>query len=344
METVRVGVIGTGQIGTEHINRLSHVVKGSRIVAVSDMKREYSAHILDQFSDVAFYEHAEDLINNENVDAVVITCFNPLHAPYTLLAVKAGKPVLCEKPLGNTAEEIREIMEAEIAGGKRLVNVGFMRRFDQGYQALKNVVRSREMGEPLIAYCAHRNVGDWVGHIPEMNDARAVVGTAIHEIDVMSWLFDEPFVSAQALMGKSTGSAAAYEGFHDPVILNLKTQSGIMVMLEVNMACQYGYDIQCQVVSEKGVAKMPEPATVEKRFNFSNSVAISDSWKGRFRAAFDAEFQAWIDSIRTGRDMNVANTWDAYRAALMTDVCIEAEKRGHEVMCSLPECPAFYKA
>lgn len=342
METVRVGVIGTGQIGTEHINRLSHVVKGSKIVAVSELKRENSARVLEKFPDVVFYEKAEDLINASNVDAVVVTCFNPLHAPYTLLSVKAGKPVFCEKPMGNTAAEIKEIMDAEMVGGKRLASVGFMRRFDKGYQDMKALIRSREMGEPLIAYCAHRNVGDWVGHIPAMNDARAVVGTAIHEIDVMSWLFDEPFVSAQALMGKSTASAAAYEGFHDPVILNMKTQSGIMVMLEVNMACQYGYDIQCQVVSEAGVAKMLEPVTIGKRMNFSNSVAVSDSWKNRFRAAFDTELQAWIDSIRTGEDQNVANTWDAYRAALMTDTCIAAEECGRKVICDLPERPTFY--
>lgn len=159
--------------------------------------------------------------------------------------------------MGNTAVEIKEIMNAEIVGGKRLASVGFIRRFDQGYRNMKALIQSREMEEPLIAYCAHRNTGDWVGHIPVMNDACAVVGTAIHEIDVISWLFDEPFVSAQALMAKSTSSVAAYEGFRDTVILNMKTQNDIMVMLEVNMACQYGYEIQCQVVSERGIAKCP---------------------------------------------------------------------------------------
>lgn len=342
MDIVRVGVIGTGHIGTEHIERLTNVVKGSTVVAVTDAKKEFSAHILRKYPDVKFYDTAEELIGSDEVDAVVITCINPLHAPYTLQAVKAGKPVFCEKPLGNTAEEIRQIMEAEVSGGKRLVNVGFMRRFDKGYQELKALILSREMGEPLIAYCAHRNVGDWVGRI-EMSDARAVVGTAIHEIDVMSWLFDDPFVSAQALMGRSTASAANYKDFHDPVVLCLKTGTGVMVMLEINMACQYGYDIQCEVVSEKGIAKMPEPATVEKRFRNARSTEIPNTWKNRFRAAFDAELQAWIDSILEGKDKNVANTWDAYRAALMTDVCIEAERLGKQVECDLPDCPDFYK-
>lgn len=341
MDIVRVGVIGTGHIGTEHIERLQNIVKGSKVVAVTDAKKEFSAHILSKYPDIKFFDTAEELITSDEVDAVIITCINSLHAPYTLLAVKAGKPVFCEKPLGNTAEEIQQIMDAEIAGGRRLVNVGFMRRFDKGYQELKSVIRSREMGEPLIAYCAHRNIGDWVGRI-EMSDARAVVGTAIHEIDVMSWLFDDPFVSAQALYGRSTASAKAFKDFHDPVVLCMKTKTGVMVMLEINMACQYGYDIQCEVISEKGIAKMPEPATVEKRFNCARSTEIPNTWKNRFRAAFDVELQAWIDSILEGKDKNVANTWDAYRAALMTDVCIEAEKRGEQVECALPQCPDFY--
>ena len=341
MDIVRVGVIGTGHIGTEHIHRLTNVVKGSKVVAVSDAKREFSAHILEKYPDIKFYDSAEELIRSDEVDAVIITCINPLHAPYTLLAVEAGKPVFCEKPLGNTAAEIRQIMDAEMAGGKRLVNVGFMRRFDKGYQELKSVILSREMGDPLIAYCAHRNGGDWVGRI-EMSDARAIVGTAIHEIDVMSWLFDDPFVSAQALYGKSTASAKLYKDFHDPVVICMKTRTGVMVMLEINMACEFGYDIQCEVISERGIAKMPEPATVEKKFRSAKSTEIPNTWKNRFRAAFDTELQAWIDSILEGKDKNVANTWDAYRAALMTDVCIEAEKRGAEVQCELPACPAFY--
>ena len=125
MDIVRVGVIGTGHIGTEHIHRLTNVVKGSKVVAVSDAKKEFSAHILEKYPDVKFYDSAEELIRSDEVDAVIITCINPLHAPYTLLAVEAGKPVFCEKPLGNTAAEIRQIMDAEMAGGKRLVNVGF---------------------------------------------------------------------------------------------------------------------------------------------------------------------------------------------------------------------------
>ncbi len=341
MEKVRVGVIGTGHIGTEHINRLMKVVNGSTVTLVSDVSKNVCEHILNTYPDISFVEKAEDLIHSDMVDAVLITCSNDWHAPYTMEAVKAGKPVFCEKPLGNTASQIQELMDAEIQSGRHLINVGFMRRFDEGYRQIKEVIKSSEMGEPLIAYCAHRNPGDWIGRIA-MSDARAIVGSAIHEIDVMSWLFDEPFVSAQALIGKSNSLAKDYPGLHDPVVLNMKTISGIMVILEVNLACQYGYDIQCDVLSERGMVRMPEAYHVIKRFNNMTGQEIENTWKNRFRGAFDKELQAWIDSIIHQESRNVATTWDAYRAALMTDALIQAEKTGTVVECGLPECPDFY--
>lgn len=342
MKNVRVGVIGTGHIGTEHVDRLMTLVNGSEVVAVTDISKEAAQHVLDKYPTIKFYSTAEELIHATEVDAVVVTCINNLHAPYVLLAVEAGKPVFCEKPLGNTADEIRKIMEAEEKTGKHLVNVGFMRRFDSGYQAMKSEIRSAGMGHPCISYCTHRNVGDWVGRITDMDNARTVVGTAIHEIDVMSWLFDDPFVSAEIIYGKDADYTKAYDGFRDPYILCMKTQSGIAVLLEVSMHCEFGYDIQCSVVFERGVAQMPTPSCIEKKFASQKTSQLETTWKNRFREAFDKEMQAWIDSILTGKPRDVATTWDGYRAAVMADACIRAFSSGKTEICNLPKRPAFY--
>lgn len=342
MEKIRIGVIGTGHIGTEHTERIMTLLQGATVTACSDIKKEYCQHLLDKFPTIAFFELPEELIASDTVDAVLVTCSNPKHAEYTMRAVECGKPVFCEKPLGVNREEISAIMDKEIAGGKHLVSVGFMRRFDKGYREMKQLLKSGDLGEPLIAYCAHRNVGDWIGRLTPSN-AQGVVGTAIHEIDVMSWLLDDPFVSAQALIGKSNATAQQFPGFRDPVILNMRTKSDTMVMLEVNVIAKYGYDINCDIVCEEGKIRMPEPTHTMVWRDGAASTPIEVSWKNRFREAFDAEIQAWIDSIRYDKDMDVANTWDAYRASLMTDACIEAEKTGELTYCGLPECPDFYK-
>ncbi|WP_170968935.1 Gfo/Idh/MocA family oxidoreductase, partial [Pseudomonas viridiflava] len=91
------------------------------------------------------------------VEAVPVCSWGATHEEYVLAAIAAGKPVFCEKPLAVTAAGCRHIVEAEIAGGKRLVQVGFMRPYDHGYRALKAVIDSGQIGEPLMLHCAHRN-------------------------------------------------------------------------------------------------------------------------------------------------------------------------------------------
>ena len=99
----------------------------------------------------------QDLIADGGVDAVLVTSWGLAHEEHVLAAIEAGKPVFCEKPLARTEEACRRIIEAEMAAGRRLVQVGFMRRYDAGYNALKAVLDAGEIGAPLLMHCAHRN-------------------------------------------------------------------------------------------------------------------------------------------------------------------------------------------
>ena len=344
MGDIRVGVIGTGQIGTEHINRLNRIVRGACVSAVTDVDKDKSRHILDAYADIQFFDEASVLIQSSDVDAVVVTAGDPLHAGFVLEAIKAGKPVFTEKPLATTAKDAKSIIDAEMSFGKRLVSVGFMRRFDMGYQALKKELKTGEIGMPLIAYCTHTNpeIPDSVHHF--LTDEMIVTGTAIHEIDCMSWLLDDYFVSAQRLKGRKTSNLAVDKPeLNDPYVLVMKTSQDIMVILQVFVNCRYGYDIRCEVICETGTAKMPEPFMVQTHKNCVLGTRIYDSWKDRFRQAYDTELQYWIDQIITGDNKDLPTAWDGYRAALMSDACIEAIRTNQEIRFEVEDCPAFYK-
>ncbi len=92
----------------------------------------------------------EELVADPNVDAVLVCSWGPTHETYVLASIAAGKPVFCEKPLATTTEACRSIIDAEVAHGSRLVQVGFMRRYDAAYRALKAVIDSGEIGAPLM--------------------------------------------------------------------------------------------------------------------------------------------------------------------------------------------------
>ena len=91
------------------------------------------------------------------VDAIIVASWGPTHEEYVLAGIAAGKQVFCEKPLATTREACERILDAEVAAGRRLVMVGFMRRYDDGYRAMKEALDRGDIGAPLVFHSAHRN-------------------------------------------------------------------------------------------------------------------------------------------------------------------------------------------
>lgn len=331
---LRIGVIGTGAIGQDHIRRLTNTINGAKVVALTDINVDNAKRIADKYG-AEFYETGEEVIEAPEVDAIVIASWDPTHAQYVLAAIKAGKFVFCEKPLATSANDCKKIVDAEIAGGKQLVQVGFMRRFDKGYRQIKSVIEDGKIGEPLMLHCVHRNRIPGPKHTTEMN----IKNSVIHEIDVLRWLLDEDYKTAQVLMPKS--SRLAEERLSDPQIVLLETKSGVRIDVESFVNCQYGYDVQCEVVGETGTVRLPDPANVVMRSKGAYSYEIFSDWSDRFIEAYDIEFQEWVDAVK--QDVVKGPTaWDGYVACVTADACTEAREKGTIVTINTPECPKFY--
>lgn len=334
--TLRVGVIGTGAIGQDHIRRITYTLSGAEIVAVTDVNAEQAQNVVkNQKLNAKVYANGHDLINAQEVDAILVTSWGPTHEEFVLAAIAAGKAVFCEKPLATTAEGCKRIVEAEVTFGKPLVQVGYMRRYDQGYRALKHVIDNGKIGDPLMVHCAHRNPTVPSSYTGDM----AIVDTFIHELDVLRWLLNEDYVSVQVVSPRKTRNALDH--LQDPLIVLLETSNGIRIDGEIFVNCQYGYDIQCQVVGETGIANLPEPASVTLRSEAKLSTEILTDWKDRFIDAYDVELQDWINSTVKG-EVNGPTSWDGYAAAVASDACLQAKETGKIVPISMPERPAFY--
>jgi myo-inositol 2-dehydrogenase/D-chiro-inositol 1-dehydrogenase len=339
--TVRVGVIGVGMIGQDHIRRITQVLSGGVIVAVTDVDPARARQAASGLPGATIHPTGRDLIADRDVDAVLVTSWGPTHEEHVLAAIEAGKPVFCEKPLATTAGAARRIVDAEMAGGRRLVQVGFMRRYDPGYHALKAALEDGRIGAPLMMHCAHRNpAAPPYGFTTEM----IISDSAVHELDLVRWMFGEDIVAANVLRPRRTGKAGP--GLHDPLIVLLEMASGILVDVEVFLNATYGYDIRGEIVGETGTVALADGGGdgADVTQDGVRSRRVPASWQERFGRAFDAEFQDWLSAVAAGTSAGPAgpSAWDGYAAAVATESCLEALRTGQRTAVTVPEQPGFY--
>ena len=245
-------------------------------------------------------------------------------------------PVFSEKPLANTAADGKEIVEAEMAGGKHLVQVGFMRRYDRGYRQVKELIDSGKFGAPMVIKCTHR--ADGVAD--DYTTAMAVTDTAIHEIDVLPWLVNDEWDEVQCIMPKTNSKVK--NALKDPQIMIMKTKGGIINMLEVNVNCGFGYDINCEVVCENGVVNLPCPSFPTVRYANEVSTKIEDNWILRLIDSYDVEIQDWVDHALKG-ETGGSSAWDGYVASITADALVKSQTSGVPEKVVTGGTPDFYK-
>jgi myo-inositol 2-dehydrogenase/D-chiro-inositol 1-dehydrogenase len=334
--TIKVGVIGAGIMGADHARILASSVAGAELVAVSDPDEGRRSAVTAAYGVTAAYADAAGLIGDRNVDAVIVASPDPTHKPLVLACLDAGKPVLSEKPLATSAEDCLDIVGREVGIGRRMIQVGFMRRFDPGYVSMKRALQGGDLGAPLIFHCVHRNKQS-TGYTTSEG---LIANSGVHEIDIARWLLDDEAARAIVVAPRPTRLASV----RDPQILILEMAGGPVVEIEIFINAQYGYDVRGELVCEKGAVELQPRSDTVLRHGGREGILHGDDWRGRFADAYRIELQAWIDAIADGGAVGAggASAWDGYAATAIADAGIAALRSGQPVEIRLETRPGLY--
>jgi myo-inositol 2-dehydrogenase / D-chiro-inositol 1-dehydrogenase len=330
MSELRIAVLGVGMMGADHVARISSRIAGARVGVVNDYVTEKAEQLAASIPGCRAISDPLDAIADPQVDAVVLATPGPTHEKQLLACLEHGKPVMCEKPLTTDVATSLEVVKREAELGKRLIQVGFMRRFDHEYAQLKSLIDAGELGQPLVMHCAHRNP-----EVPPNFDSSMIVkDSLVHEVDVTRFLFDEEIASVHIV--KPSANPAAPQGLQDPQIAIFSTATGKHVDVEVFVTTGVAYEVRTEVVGERGSAMIGlDVGLIRKSAPGRWGGEITPSFKERFGAAYDVEIQRWVNAVQTGGSTgdytDGPGAWDGYAAAAVCAAGVRSLETGQAV-------------
>ncbi|WP_427870039.1 Gfo/Idh/MocA family protein [Leucobacter luti] len=333
---LRIAVVGAGMMGADHIARITERISGARVSAVVEPDAGRAADAAGHAPGAEVFARIEDALAAGAVDAVLIAVPGQFHEPVLRPALAAGIPILCEKPLTPDSASSWEVLQLEQQLDRPHIQVGFMRRFDDEYRALRELVASGEAGELLLVHAQHRNPS-----VPESYTQNMLINdSVVHEFDVVPWLAGSPIVSVE--VKRPRRNSLAPERLSEPILVLMELESGAIVDVEMSVSIQFGYQVTTEAVFERGVARIGQPGGMQRFDAGTFRLAEHLSFTTRFAAAYDAQIQRWVDAVRRGDLVDGPNAWDGYLVALACEAGVTAMAEGGVVPVEAPPRPAFY--
>jgi myo-inositol 2-dehydrogenase/D-chiro-inositol 1-dehydrogenase len=315
---IGVGIIGVGIMGKGHALYLSDYVKGAKVVAIYDTNLTTAANVAKEVFKKTkvlpkVYQDIDQLLGDKSVNSVIIASPDHLHAKHLTQSVLAGKNVLCEKPLASTVKEAKKVAKI-VRESKSIVGVGFMRRFDKAYLDLKKEINTGKYGQVLQIRCTSRNVSS-----PNATTSMLLTNVAVHEIDIIRWLLGEDIVSVKVNYAKVTKKANP--NLSDPISVICKSESGVLITIDIFANSTYGYEVGMEVLTENGSLVIENLGSLNIAKNFKlpgrKPGTLHKDWMGRFKPAYIAELKAFINSLQKRKlDSNFATAEDGLAASI----------------------------
>ncbi|VEG74487.1 inositol 2-dehydrogenase [Actinomyces slackii] len=328
---LRIAVIGAGRIGQVHAKTIAAHPQ-AELALVCDPIEE-AATALAQTYGARSCTQAEDVFADPKVDAVIVGSPTPFHIPHLLAAAKAGKAVLCEKPIALDMKDV-EAARAELDAVTTPVMFGFNRRFDPSFAAVRAAVEAGKIGELEQLTIISRDPA-----APPVEYIKVSGGIfrdmTIHDFDTARFFLGD-IVEVHA-MGQNLDPAIKETGDFDAAVVTLRAASGAVATIINNRHCSSGYDQRLEASGREGAlfAENIRPTTVR----LSNAEVTDaqepylDFFLERYADAYRLELSAFIEAVEAGTTPPTSIA-DAVEALRLAEAATESATTGQPVRLS----------
>ena len=326
---IRVAVLGAGRIGKIHA---ANVARNSRcrLVAVADAMPGAATALALQYGAEASTD-AMALAARQDIDAIVIGTPTDTHVDLTLAGARAGKAVLCEKPIDlDIRKADAAVAEIEKLGAK--VMLGFNRRFDPSAAAMKRAILAGAVGDVHHVIITSRDPSP--PPATYTNSGGIFRDMTIHDFDMARFLLGEEPAEVMAMASVLIDPAIGKNGDYDTLMVILQTASGKQCHINNSRKAAYGYDQRMEVFGSKGMVQNGHVRASTLRGFTATETEVQEPllnfFLERYEAAYRNELNAFIDAVADGKPLPV-NARDGRQALRIADAALESAQTGKRV-------------
>ena len=326
--TLRFAILGAGRIGQVHARAVAGT-PGAKLVAIADPVAAAAKAVQDAYG--CDIRTIDNILGSTDVDAVVICTPTDTHADLIEKFTNSGKAVFCEKPVDLSLARVKACLKV-VAANKGTVMVGFNRRFDPDFMAVKAAIDTGTLGDVEMVTITSRDPGappaDYI-----TRSGGIFRDMTIHDFDMARWLLGEEVETVMAAASVLTDKNIGALGDFDSVNVILRTASGKQAIITNTRRATYGYDQRIEVLGSKGMAQAENQAenrvVIADKLGF-HSAPLLNFFMTRYTAAYANEIAAFVAAVKDGTP-TPTTTHDGLMALVLADAALKSVAEGRAV-------------
>lgn len=327
---VRLGVAGLGRMGRLHAENAA-AARGIELVRVVDADEGLARRMGEELG-CAWSTDYEDLLADDRLEGIVLVTPTPLHVAMIEQAARAGKHVLCEKPLAFAVEEAERATEAAARAGIKL-QVGFHRRFDPDWVSATARIRKGDLGDVYLFRTSLRDMSppslDYI-----RNSGGFFVDMTIHDLDTARWMVGE--IAEVAAFGAALSDPSfADVGDIDNAVVTLRFENGALGVVDNSRVAGYGYECSTEVVGSKATVRVGDHRRLHTTWLSAGGARLDwvSDFIERYPQAYRLELEHFAASIRDDVEPAVTGA-DGVAALVLAEACRRSLDAGRPVSVS----------